>query len=139
MMDAQVSWKGKMAFTGTADRGFSLTLGSNPALGGDDSGFSPMELILIGLAGCTAMDVIDILHKKRQDVTGFDVKIHAGRTEEHPRVFNHVTIEYTITGYNIEKAAAERAVELSITRYCPVSAMISKTAIIEPIITIFEA
>jgi putative redox protein len=139
MMNAQVSWKGKMAFTGTADRGFSLNLGSNPALSGDDGGFSPMELILIGLAGCTAMDVIDILHKKRQDVTGFDVKVHADRTDEHPRVFNNVTIEYEISGHNIEKAAAERAVELSITRYCSVSAMISKSAKIEPKITIFEA
>ena len=138
-MDAKVSWKGQLAFTGTADRGYSLSLDSSPASGGENGGFGPMELVLIGLAGCTAMDVIDILRKKRQEVTGFDVKVHAVRAEEHPRVFNKVSIEYLITGHNLEKAAAERAVELSITKYCPVSAMIAKTARIEPKITIFEA
>ena len=138
-MNAMVSWKGQMAFSGTADRGFTLSLDSSPASSGENGGFSPMELVLIGLAGCTAMDDIDILHKKRQDVTAFEVRVHAGRTEEHPRVFNKVTIEYQITGHNVEKAAAERAVELSITKYCSVSAMIAKSAIIEPKITLLEA
>jgi putative redox protein len=137
-MNAKVTWKGQMTFTGTADRGFTLSLDSAPASGGENSGFSPMELVLIGLAGCTAMDVIDILRKKRQDVTSFEVKVHAGRADEHPRVFNQVLLEYLITGHEVEKEAVERAVELSITKYCSVSAMFSKTAKLEQKITILE-
>jgi len=127
-----------MAFTGTVDRGFTLSLDSAPASDGENSGFSPMELVLIGLAGCTAMDVIDILRKKRQDVTSFEVEVHAGRADEHPRVFNQVLLEYFITGHQVEKEAVERAVELSITKYCSVSAMFSKTAKLEQKITILE-
>ena len=137
-MNAKVSWKGQLAFTGTSDKGYSLSLDSSPASGGENGVFSPMDLVLIGLAGCTAMDVFDILLKKRQDITGFEVKVHAGRSDEYPRVFNMVSIEYLISGHQIERAAAERAVELSLTKYCPVNAMISKTAKIEPKITIFE-
>jgi len=137
-MDAKVIWKGQMAFTGSVDRGLTLSLDSSPASGGENSGFIPMELVLIGLAGCTAMDVIDILRKKRQDVTSFEVAVHAGRADEHPRVFNQVLIEYLITGHHVEKEAVERAVELSITKYCSVSAMFSKTAKLEQKITILE-
>jgi putative redox protein len=127
-----------MAFIGTANRGFTLSLDSAPASGGENGGFSPMELVLIGLAGCTAMDVIDILRKKRQDVTSFEVEVHADRADEHPRVFNQVLIEYLITGHQVEKEAVERAVELSITKYCSVSAMFSKTVKLEQKITILE-
>ncbi len=138
-MDAKVTWKGQMAFTGTSGRGFTLSLDSSPASGGENNGFSPMELVLIGLAGCTAMDVIDILRKKRQDVTSFEVEVHASRADEHPRVFSQALIEYLITGHQVEKEAVERAVELSITKYCSVSAMFSKTAKLEQKITILEA
>jgi len=137
-MDAKVTWKGQMAFSGTVDRGFTLSLDSSLTSGGENGGFSPMELVLIGLAGCTAMDVIDILRKKRQDVTSFEVEVHAGRADEHPRVFNQVLIDYLITGHHEEKVAVERAVELSITKYCSVSAMFSKTAKIEQKITVLE-
>ena len=86
-MEAKVDWKGRLTFTGTADFGFSVQLGAKAAVGGDDDGFRPMELIAMGLAGCTAMDVISILRKKRQDVTEFEVQVHVERAEEHPKVF----------------------------------------------------
>ena len=76
-----------MTFTGTADSGFSVPLGGNPKFGGDNDGFRPMELIATGLAGCTAMDTISILQKKRQEVTDFEVNVHAERAKEHPSVF----------------------------------------------------
>ena len=84
-MDAKVTWNGRMSFTGTADTGFSVPLGAEAAVGGDEDGFRPMELILTGLAGCTAMDVVSILQKKRQDVTAFNVQVHAERAEEPPQ------------------------------------------------------
>jgi putative redox protein len=125
-MDAKVIWHNQLTFTGTADTGFEVPLGTSPALGGNDDGFRPMELIAIGLAGCTAMDVISILQKKRQKVVKFEVVVHAERATEHPKVFTSAEIEYLITGQNVDEAAVVRAIELSATRYCPGQAMFSK-------------
>ncbi len=125
-MDAKVTWVDRLTFDGTADSGFSIHLGASPTVGGDDDGIRPMELIALGLAGCTAMDVISILRKKRQDVTAFEVRVHAERAEEHPRVFTAVNIEYLITGREVDPAAVERAIELSETKYCPAQAMFDK-------------
>jgi putative redox protein len=130
-MDAKVNWQGRMTFTGSADSGFPVQLGTDPAVGGDNDGLRPMELIAIGLAGCTAMDVISILQKKQQDVTSFEVRVHADRAAEHPKVFTHITIEYLIEGRNIDPAAVERAIELSETKYCPAQTMLGKAAPIE--------
>jgi putative redox protein len=139
MMDAKVVWKRKLAFDGTANSGFTLPLDTRVDKGGEGSGFSPMELLLVGLAGCTGMDVIDILHKKQQDVTSFEVKVHADRATEHPKVFTHIIIEFIVTGHNLEPQAVDRSVELSTTKYCSASAMLEKTAQIEHKITILEA
>jgi putative redox protein len=130
-MDAKVTWQGRMTFTGSADSNFPVQLGTDPAVGGDNDGMRPMELIAIGLAGCTAMDVISILQKKRQEVTGFEVRVNAQRADEHPKVFTHITIEYLIEGHNIDPAAVERAMELSETKYCPAQAMLGKVLPIE--------
>jgi putative redox protein len=138
-MDAKVIWKGKLSFNGTSDSGFTLPLGSSPDAGGDDDGFRPMELVAIGLAGCTAMDVISILTKKRQDVTGFEVRVHSEKAETHPHVFTHMTIEYVITGHNVDPAAVDRSIELSTTKYCPVQAMLGKTIDIDHKVTLLEA
>ena len=125
-MDAKVSWQRRLSFTCEADSGFTLPLGAELSVGGDNDGFRPMELILTGLAGCTAMDVISILNKKRQEVTDFQVKVHAERAEEHPRVFTDVSIDYFIIGHGIDENAVIRAIELSAIRYCPAQAMFSK-------------
>ncbi len=125
-MDAKVTWHGRLSFTGSADTGFKLPLGTTPEVGGNNDGFQPMELLVIGLAGCTAMDVVSILQKKRQDVTAFEVQVHARRETEHPKVINQTTIEYSVSGHNIDEAALVRSIELSATRYCPAQAMFSK-------------
>jgi len=137
-MDAKVIWKNKMSFEGCADSGFSVPLGPTPEVGGDNNGFRPMELIAIGIAGCTAMDVISILQKKRQEVTSFEVLVHGERATEHPKVFTHLTIEYVIGGNNLSREAAERAVELSETKYCPAQAMFKKVAPIDLKVTYLE-
>ncbi|MGB8253649.1 MAG: OsmC family protein [Anaerolineaceae bacterium] len=137
-MDAKVTWKQRLSFDGTATSGFSLPLGSRPEVGGDNDGFRPMELLLIGLAGCTAMDVISIMMKKKQEILSFEVNVHADRREEHPQVFTHATIEYRLQGKSIDHEAMERAVELSETKYCSAQAMLGKAFPIDRKITIEE-
>lgn len=137
-MDAIATWKHGLSFTGKADSGFEVPLGVPVEQGGADDGPRPMELLLMGLCGCTGMDAISIMQKKRQDVTGFEVRAHAERAAEHPRVFTRIVLEYIFTGRNLERAAAERAVELSATRYCPAQAMLGKAVPIEMVITLVE-
>jgi putative redox protein len=137
-MDAKVSWKGKLTFVGTADSGFNIPLGTDQQLGGDEDGFRPMELFLVGLAGCTAMDTISILNKKRQDVTDFEVQVHGERAVEHPRVFTEAKIVYQVVGHGVDEEAVMRAIELSATRYCPAQAMLSKVMPISLEYQIFE-
>ena len=137
-MDAKVIWKERMSFEGTSDSGFKVQLGTSPGVGGDDDGFRPLELFTIGLAGCTAMDVISILRKKRQKVTSFKVEVHAERSEEHPKVFTHLEIDYIIGGKDISRDAVERAVELSANKYCPAQAMLKQAAPMDLKITILK-
>ncbi|MDI6769898.1 MAG: OsmC family protein [Anaerolineales bacterium] len=130
-MDTRVTWQEGLTFTGTAGSGFSVPLGASAEVGGADDGFRPLELMGVSLAGCTAMDVISILKKKRQDVTAFEVRVHAERAQEHPRIFTHIKIEYIVTGRRIDPAAVERALELSKTTYCPAQAMLARVVEIE--------
>jgi putative redox protein len=138
-VDAKVTWHGALSFTGSAaGSGRTLPLGADPEVGGRNDGFRPLELLAVGLAGCTGMDVISILEKKRQPVKAFEVRVHAEQAEEHPRVFTNVLIEYVVTGTGVEREAVERAVSLSETKYCPAQAMLRKAAPIESKITIVE-
>jgi putative redox protein len=138
-MDAKVTWKGRMTFEGKSESGFTVGLGTDPGVGGDNDGLRPMELIAIGLAGCTAMDVISILQKKRQDVTAFETVVHADRADEHPKVFTHVKVTYIVEGHSVDPAAVARAIELSATKYCPAQAMLEKAVTIEHSYEIKEA
>jgi putative redox protein len=138
-MEAKVTWHQGLSFTGTADTGYLVPLGANPRVGGDDDGFRPMELIATGLAGCTGMDTISILQKKRQDVTDFEVKVHTERADEHPRVFTHIKIEYQITGHGVDEGAVLRAIRLSAKRYCPAQGMLSQIVPIDLEYKIYEA
>lgn len=137
-MEARAVWQQRMTFTGVANSGFPLTIGTDPEVGGDNDGVRPMELVAIGLAGCTAMDVISLLNKKRQEVTAFEVQVHADRAPEFPKVFTKAVIEYFITGHNLEEAAVVRAIELSAIRYCPAQAMLAQVFPIEHKYHIYE-
>src|SRR5687767_8535494 len=125
-MDAKVIWNQGMQFTGSANSGFNVTLDAGPGVGGANSGFSPLELLAIGLAGCTAMDVISILRKKKQEVTAFDVRVEAQQQAEHPHVFTAAKILYVVSGRNVDETAVRRAIELSTLKYCPAQAMLSR-------------
>ncbi|MCS7011869.1 MAG: OsmC family protein [Anaerolineales bacterium] len=125
-MDAKVTWIDGLSFDATANSGFVVRLGADPAVGGANDGFRPLELMAMSLAGCTAMDVISILRKKQQKVTSFEVRVHADRAPEHPKVFTHLTIEYDVRGQGVDESAVRRAIELSASKYCPAQAMLSK-------------
>ena len=127
-----------MAFTGSADSGFNVQLDSKKEVGGEDRGFIPMELMAISLAGCTAMDVMSILRKKRQDVTDFEVHVDAPRAAEHPKVFTNATVDYLISGHSVDEKAVVRAIQLSAENYCPVQAMLGKVMPIDLHYQIFE-
>jgi len=135
IMEGKVTWKGKMSFTGFAGSGFTLPLDAKVEEGGEGNGFKPLELFVVGLAGCTAMDVISILRKKQQEVSGFDVQVHAVRAKEHPKVFTDVEIVFLLTGKAVDPAAVERAIQLSSEKYCAAQAMLSKVV---PIRTRYE-
>ncbi len=138
-MQAKVTWQENMAFTGTADSGFDIQLDAKKEVGGEGRGFIPMELMAVSLAGCTAMDVISILRKKRQDVTDFEVSVDAPRADEHPKVFTRATIDYLVTGHGVDEKSVLRAIELTAQSYCPAQAMLGKVIPIDLRYQIFEA
>ena len=137
-MDATVIWQQGLSFGGTSDSGFEVPLGADLEIGGSNDGFRPLELMAVSLAGCTAMDVVSILRKKQQDVTAFEVRVHADRAVEHPKVFTHALITYLVTGHSVGELAVRRAIELSTTRYCPAHAMLAKVLPMESFYEIYE-
>lgn len=138
-MEAKVTWKEDLTFIGTADSGFNVQIDTKKAAGGNDSGLTPMELLAIGVAGCTAMDVISILTKKRQDVTQFEVQVHAQRADEYPKKFTAMNIEYVVTGKEVDPEALARAVELSEEKYCSAIASLRGNVEFTHTLTIHEA
>jgi putative redox protein len=115
-----------ITFAGKANSNHWVTIDGPEKVGGSSAGNTPKELLLMGLAGCTASDVISILQKKRAKVDDFEVNVSADLTEEHPKVFTNVDLEYVFYGANIEAKDVERAIELSQTKYCGISAMLRK-------------
>ncbi|MDP2994510.1 MAG: OsmC family protein [Anaerolineales bacterium] len=137
-MNATVAWRQGLSFTGKADTGFEVPLGADPEVGGANDGFRPLELMAVSLTGCTAMDVISILTKKKQEVTAFEVKVHAEQAEEFPKVFTQAVITYLVTGHAVDEAAVLRAIELTATKYCPAQAMLGKVVPMELVYEIYE-
>ena len=127
-MQARVVWKSGLAFTGRAERGHEVDMAASTS---NDGGASPMEMVLMAVAGCTAIDVTSTLQKKRQQVTNFEVHVRAEKAEDHPRVFTAASVEYIVTGHGVRQDAVERAVELSRTKYCPVHAMLQQALPLE--------
>lgn len=113
-------WVKNWQFVSTDSDGHSVVMDS-PVLG-ENSGVKPVELLLVALAGCTGMDVISILQKKRQRVVDFEVNVSGDRREEYPKAWTRMHIEYIVRGHEIDPAAVDRAIELSETKYCSVTA-----------------
>ena len=134
-MHAKVSWDKDLQFTGVADSGFEVRMDSHPTA---ETGASPVELVAMALAGCTAMDVISILGKQKQEVTAFDVRVQADRATEYPRVITAAVLEYVVIGHGVQEAALRVAIDKSLQKYCPVHAMLRKAFPIETRYQIFE-
>lgn len=127
-MKARIKWIEQSTFVAQSGSGHSVVLDGPPEAGGQNLGIRPMEMVLLGLGGCTAFDVVDILRKKREQVTGCVVEIEAERAETVPKVLTKIHVRYIVTGKNIKEESVKRAVELSAEKYCSVSIMLGKTA-----------
>ena len=127
MIEAKTIWTDKDRFVGEANSGHALVLDA----GAVNTASTPMELVLIGLCGCTASDVVGILRKKRQQVTGYEVSVEADQTPDPPQVFTKVRIHHTVSGVDVSPQAVADAIRLSEEKYCSVGAMVKLSAEVE--------
>ena len=127
-MKCRIKWLDYMSFVGETGSGHSVVMDSAPEAGGRNLGVRPLEMLLLGLGGCTAFDVVSILHKSRQDIVDCEVELEAERATEVPKVFTRIHVHFIVSGKNIDPAKVERAVELSAEKYCSASRMLEKTA-----------
>lgn len=127
-MHVAIDLAGRMHFVAAGEDGIAVDLDTTPEHGGENQGLRPMELLLIGLGGCTAMDVLSILRKKRQDVTGYRVEVSGETRDAYPRIFTQIAIKHIVTGRTISPEAVRRAIELSEGKYCPAYAMLKEAA-----------
>lgn len=125
-MKAEIRWGGNAKFVAESGSGHTITMDGPPDHGGKNQGPRPMEMILLGLGGCTSFDVMSILKKSRQDVTDCVANITAERADEVPSVFTKIDIHFTVTGTKLKESLVKRAVELSATKYCSASIMLEK-------------
>ena len=128
-MKARVKWIEGVSFAGQSGSGHSVVMDGAPEAGGRNLGVRPMEMLLLGLGGCTAFDVISILRKARQAVADCAVELEAERAETVPKVFTRIHAHFVVTGRDLDPAKVARAVELSAEKYCSASAMLAKTAV----------
>ena len=127
-----------MAFSATSPGGHTITIDVPELSGGNDTGPQPLDLLLLSLGSCTGMDVIAILRKKRQTITEYTVNVYANQAIRHPRVYTEILVEHIITGVSVLPEAVRRSVELSITGYCPVHAMLSRSTDITHVYRVLE-
>ena len=138
-MKARVKWLDGRAFVGESGSGHAIVMDGAPESGGRNVGVRPMEMLLLGLGGCTAFDVVMILEKGREKVTSCEIELEAERADTEPKVFTHVKLIYKLKGKNLKPASVERAIKLSEEKYCSATAMFAKTAKIEHEWTVGEA
>jgi len=124
----KVKWQDGLRFVASDDKGHSVAMDTSKEHGGEDSGLSPMQLLLAALGGCTGMDVVNVLQKQRQKLTALEIVVSGERVSEHPRVYSRVHVEYRLKGENLKEKALRTAIQLSVDKYCSVGAMIGKTA-----------
>lgn len=129
-MKARISWVENRTFIGESGSGHLLVLGRADAPGGGNMTISPMELVLIGAGGCTAFDVVHILEKGRDPVTGCVAELEAERAEAEPKVFTKIHVHFIVTGKGLDAKRVERAIQLSAEKYCSATAMLGRTAAI---------
>jgi putative redox protein len=129
MMKVTINWGGDAMFSGTSGSGHTITMDGPPDHGGKNQGPRPMEMLLLGLGGCTSFDVMSILQKSRQDVTDCQAQIEADRADEIPSVFTNIRIHFVVKGHNLKENLVQRAVTLSAEKYCSASIMLEKAGV----------
>lgn len=127
-MKARIKWVQDMMFVGESGSGHAVVMDGAPEAGGRNLGIRPMEMLLVGMGGCSAFDVVLILKRGRQPVTDCVVELSAERAETDPKVFTRIHAHYVVTGRGLDPAKVERAIALSAGKYCSASVMIGKTA-----------
>ncbi|CAH9018961.1 OsmC family protein [Candidatus Nitrosacidococcus sp. I8] len=129
-MKAQIKWIEACSFLGHSGSGHSVIMDGPAESGGQNLGIRPMEMLLLGMGGCTAFDVVQILKKSRQSITDCTVEISAQRAESDPKVFTHIHAHFKIFGYQLTEHHVARAIKLSSEKYCSASIMLGKIATI---------
>lgn len=127
-MKARVKWIDHMSFVAESGSGHSVIMDGAPEAGGRNLGIRPMEMVLSGLGGCAAFDVVMILKKSKQNIQDVQVHLEAQRADSIPKVFNKIHAVYEVSGFDLSEKQVKRAVQLSVEKYCSVSAMLEKTA-----------
>ena len=121
MVEAKVKWSGGIKFDGISAFGLPISIDGTKKAGGSEAGYKPTELVFFGLAGCTGVDVIKILEKMRQKLTGLEIEVKAYQPDEYPKPFNKIEVKYIFTGKGLDKSKIEQAIDLSEEKYCAVS------------------
>lgn len=138
-MKCRIKWLDYMSFVGESGSGHSVVMDSAPEAGGRNLGVRPLEMLLLGLGGCTAFDVVSILHKSRQEIIDCEVELEAERATEVPKVFTRIHVHFIVSGRNLDPDKVERAINLSADKYCSASRMLEKSAKISHDFEIVEA
>lgn len=138
-MKARVKWVENVCFVGESGTGHAVVLDGAPDMGGRNLGMRPMEMLLIGMGGCTSFDVVTILKKARQPITDCVAEIDATRADEVPKVFTKIHVHFVVTGKGLSASQVERAVKLSAEKYCSASIMLGKSAEVTHDFEIVEA
>lgn len=129
-MKARVKWLDNMTFVGESASGHSVVMDGPPEFGGRDLGIRPMEMLLLGMGGCTAFDVMNILKKSRQNVHDCTVELEAERSDKEPKVFTKIHAHFVVEGNGLSEDKVKRAIDLSANKFCSASIMLGKTAAI---------
>ena len=132
--EVEADWKDGLTFVGSNDLGNQIRMGSKQ----DKDNISPMELLLLGLAGCTGYDIVSIMKKKRQDLSDLKVQVRGKRADDYPMVYTDIEVKYLFWGKNLSEKAVVQAIELSEDKYCSASVMLGKTAKITSSFEIIE-
>jgi len=127
-MQARIKWVEGATFVGESGSGHAVVMDGPPDMGGRNLGVRPMEMVLLGMGGCTAFDVVHILKKARQPVTDCVVELNADRAEAEPKVFTRIHAHFIVTGSGLKEAQVARAIQLSAEKYCSASIMLGATA-----------
>jgi putative redox protein len=128
MTEARIRFTGGMQFVASSDSGHAVVMDAGPEVGGENTGSRPMELLLMGLGGCSGMDIVSILKKKKQNVSGLESIVRGTMADEYPHRYTEITIEFIVRGKGVSDDAVKRAVQLSMDKYCSVKATLEGTA-----------